>query len=183
MNTHNPLWEFALKFYAQPGIEKQLIELQDSEGLSVNLLIYSIWLACEQRRLLSLPEQDDVINDWHMHVVKPIREARYHLNVKRQLSEVVEPYLQHSYEQLLKTELTMEQVELSLLFDARLRLSEKAIEKQENDVLIKNNLSFYFKNINLEPDNKTSAKAYMLKCESLVAKAHEVLSSARWINH
>jgi uncharacterized protein (TIGR02444 family) len=183
MNTHNPLWEFALKFYAQPGIEKQLLELQDSEGLSVNLLIYSIWLASEQRRLLSLPEQDGVINDWHMHVVKPIREARYHLSAKRQLSETVERYLQHSYEQLLKTELTMEQVELSLLFDARLRLSEKTTGMKENDVLIKNNLSFYFKNINLEPNNKTGDKSYTVKCESLVTKTLEVLSSAQWRNH
>ncbi|WP_136254833.1 TIGR02444 family protein [Onishia niordana] len=38
------LWDFALTFYARPGIEAACLQLQDGAGLDVNALLWACWL-------------------------------------------------------------------------------------------------------------------------------------------
>ncbi|WP_458526639.1 TIGR02444 family protein [Onishia taeanensis] len=38
------LWDFALTFYARPGIEAACLRLQDGAGLDVNALLWACWL-------------------------------------------------------------------------------------------------------------------------------------------
>jgi uncharacterized protein (TIGR02444 family) len=38
------LWDFALTFYARPGIEAACLHLQDGAGLDVNALLWACWL-------------------------------------------------------------------------------------------------------------------------------------------
>lgn len=40
----NPLWDFALAFYARPGMADHLLLLQDEAGMDVCVLLWRLWL-------------------------------------------------------------------------------------------------------------------------------------------
>ncbi|MDN6180015.1 MAG: TIGR02444 family protein [Halomonas subglaciescola] len=40
----NPLWDFALEFYARPGVSQRLLRLQDDAGMDVCVLLWRLWL-------------------------------------------------------------------------------------------------------------------------------------------
>ncbi len=178
MNIDNALWDFAIKFYAEPLMAQQLLSLQDEENLNVNVLIFAIWLATQKRYLIASPEAENVINHWHMQVIEPIREARAQVKRQRAASSKFNRALEGSYQQLLKTELAMEQVELMLLFDAQQRLSESRPKTAPDDALIKKNLLYYFKSVYLGPINKSNQQAYFVKCEQLISCAENILGNA-----
>ena len=43
MSDGNPLWEFSLEFYAQPGVASACLALQDRCGVDVNVLLLMCW--------------------------------------------------------------------------------------------------------------------------------------------
>jgi uncharacterized protein (TIGR02444 family) len=71
------LWNFAVRCYAQPGVESACLELQ-SQGADVCVLLCAAWLeargvACNEERLHAL---QDVAAPWQRDVVKPLRALR-----------------------------------------------------------------------------------------------------------
>lgn len=71
------LWNFALRCYAQPGVESACLELQ-SQGADVCVLLCAAWLeargvACNEDRLHALKE---VAAPWQQDVVEPLRALR-----------------------------------------------------------------------------------------------------------
>lgn len=74
---HDDLWDFALTYYAQPGVEAACLELQ-SAGADVCLVLAGVWLerrglACDEARLRQLKAVSD---DWRAQVVAPLRDLR-----------------------------------------------------------------------------------------------------------
>ncbi|MDD0842304.1 TIGR02444 family protein [Pseudomonas sp. Gutcm_11s] len=71
------LWSFALSCYAQPGVERTCLSLQDG-GADVCLLLCALWLerrqlSCSAERLTQLRA---VAEPWQHQVVRPLRELR-----------------------------------------------------------------------------------------------------------
>src|SRR5215469_13385676 len=78
----NELWRFSLNFYDRPGIAAALIELQDSAGLDVNLILFALWLGLSGRgRLdkLRLIAAEQAVAAIRANVVMPLRGLRRRL--------------------------------------------------------------------------------------------------------
>ncbi len=107
----NPLWEFALTFYARPGMQQTLLSLQNDAGMDVLLLLTALWLGKQQCLLPdSLAEAGDYFR-WREQVILPIRQARSHLNAEPLRSQ--QAVLR---KQLLQSELQAEQEAIRLIF-------------------------------------------------------------------
>ena len=71
------LWDFALDFYARPGVEVDCLTLQE-EGVDVCLLLCCAWLYArgvtyEQQRFETL---QDIAHQWQQEVITPLRKLR-----------------------------------------------------------------------------------------------------------
>lgn len=176
MQKDNELWMFALTFYGYPNSAKMLLALQDKCALNVNILIYTVWLASKGQRIIALPERGSEVDAWHMQVVQPLRLARNYLKIQRDTNDNLNSVFTVGYKQLLEAELAMEKIELALLFEMRDTLSRNDDEALGRSALIKNNLLFYFKNINLRPPNREEDQDYFTECELFATHADEALN-------
>lgn len=73
-----PLWDFALAFYAQPQIAETCVHLQDNYKVNVCLLIGLRWMD-ESGKQLTDDELADLqahIHVWTTQVVEPLRALR-----------------------------------------------------------------------------------------------------------
>lgn len=77
----NPFWDFSLKIYASPAVQKACVELQDGSGVDVNVLLYMLWHASEWRTLSDADVTTvlDAVESWRSDVVVPLRTARRNL--------------------------------------------------------------------------------------------------------
>ncbi|GGJ96305.1 TIGR02444 family protein [Pseudomonas matsuisoli] len=71
------LWDFALDFYARPGVEADCLALQE-RGVDVCLLLCCAWLFAngtpfEPARFASL---QGIASSWQDHVIAPLRRIR-----------------------------------------------------------------------------------------------------------
>ncbi len=107
----NPLWEFALIFYARPGVQQTLLTLQNDADMDVLLLLTALWLGKQQCLLPdSLTEAGDYFC-WRQQVILPIRHARSQLDAEPLRSQ--QAVLR---KQLLQSELQAEQEGIRLIF-------------------------------------------------------------------
>jgi len=76
--SDSAFWRFSLKFYAMPGVGAACIELQDRCGVDVNVLLFLLFLA-DQNRVISAEDAariDAQARPWREGVVVPLRAAR-----------------------------------------------------------------------------------------------------------
>ncbi len=79
------LWTFALRLYAEPGVEQACLRLQDG-GADVCLLLTACWLGqrgtpFDTTRLDTL---HDACNPWQEQVIKPLRSLRQNWRAQAQ---------------------------------------------------------------------------------------------------
>jgi len=73
-----PLWQFSLAYYARPGVASACLMLQDECGVDVNVALFLLFLAAQNRVI----DDDDmrrivaVASPWHDAVVSPLRSVR-----------------------------------------------------------------------------------------------------------
>ncbi|MEN0038318.1 MAG: TIGR02444 family protein [Cellvibrio sp.] len=84
-STHpSGLWEFSLDLYARPGVANQCLQLQDEQGVNVNLLLWCAWL--DARGLIldagRLHSAQKRIRGWDEHYVVPLRQLRRRMKVE-----------------------------------------------------------------------------------------------------
>jgi uncharacterized protein (TIGR02444 family) len=77
-NEPQNFWNFSLELYDREGVAKACLELQNSHGLDVNLILCCFWLArnygeADRQLLHELIEYSQI---WRKHVVQPLRSAR-----------------------------------------------------------------------------------------------------------
>ena len=111
MQLKNDLWDFALNFYQQPGVETACLLLQEQFGLSINRIIYASWCGC-QGHALSLEELTGLADQWQGSVTHPLRAIRYKVRAIKE----DEPDVEACYQKLRQAELACEQVELAMLY-------------------------------------------------------------------
>jgi uncharacterized protein (TIGR02444 family) len=77
----NPFWNFSLAFYALDGVAPACLELQEAEGVDVNVLLFCCWRAWQGIALepADLQALDAGIAAWREDVVHPIRALRQRL--------------------------------------------------------------------------------------------------------
>ncbi len=75
------LWPFALELYARPGAEALLLELQDAHAQSVPYLIWSLWLAANDRAAdpSALRAAAELVRAWEGAATGPLRALRRRL--------------------------------------------------------------------------------------------------------
>ena len=115
----NPLWNFAVHFYARPGVPAVCLALQDEHEADVNLLLFLLWCAAAGR-LLSQDDVrrfDDEVRGWRDGAVVPLRALR------RRLKGValIEPAQQQAFRDKVQT---LEQEAERTLQDALYGLSQ-----------------------------------------------------------
>ncbi|MBY4675514.1 TIGR02444 family protein [Marinobacterium arenosum] len=104
----NPFWRFALNTYRQPGVEAICLELQ-CQGLSINRLLYCLWLAGQGR---GLPAETDLADRWQQQISHPLRALRYQVRGMK----ADQPELADCYRKMREAELACEQVEIARLY-------------------------------------------------------------------
>jgi uncharacterized protein (TIGR02444 family) len=115
-NQGSPFWRFSLGFYRQPGVADACIALQDENGVDVNVLMFFLWFATQQKEIT--PDQARAVWEqaalWRDHVVAPLR------SVRRKLKEGV-PLVARDTAEFFRTrikavELESERLEQEALF-------------------------------------------------------------------
>ncbi len=76
--SDDPLWRFALGFYARPGAAPACLELQDEAGCDVTLVLWLLWCADDGRPLDAgaIAAADARLARWRDAVVVPLRATR-----------------------------------------------------------------------------------------------------------
>ena len=77
----NPFWNFSLALYALDGVAPACLELQETAGIDVNLLLFCSWRAWQGIALepADLQAVDAGVAAWRADVVHPIRALREQL--------------------------------------------------------------------------------------------------------
>lgn len=77
----NPFWDFSLRVYSSPAVQKACVDLQDGSGVDVNVLLYMLWHASRGRQLTAADAKAvlDALEAWRVDVVVPLRTARRNL--------------------------------------------------------------------------------------------------------
>lgn len=78
----DPLWTYALRIYARPGVADTCLALQDEQGMDVNLLLLCLWCGMEGPGDLDTPTLArclGAVHDWQRQVVVPLRVVRRRL--------------------------------------------------------------------------------------------------------
>src|SRR5215472_1948573 len=101
-SAETPFWRFSLKFYREPGVSEACIALQDEFGVDVNLLLFLLWLASDDRQLSTEEVRmlDDNVRDWRNLTIVPIRNARRKL---KGAATLVDPETQEAFRNKVKT--------------------------------------------------------------------------------
>lgn len=110
----NPFWDFSAQLYAQPGVSKACLRLQDDFDLDVNLLLFCLWFAhCGPGRLSreDLLACAELIQTWQAETLKPLRAIR-----RQSHSSLPADLAAFSRHSLLAAELATERVEQELLY-------------------------------------------------------------------
>ncbi len=135
----NPFWQYSLSVYAQPELPHLCLQLQDTWGLNVNLLLLCGWAANQGVQLSSQDFQrlKGAIAPLDQGLTEPLRKLR------RSLGEMAieDEWKADLRNRLLTIELTMEQMQQSTLYREIQKCgAESSIEKAE---LIEVNLLAY----------------------------------------
>jgi uncharacterized protein (TIGR02444 family) len=80
----NPLWDYAVLLYGQPGVEDGCLELQIRHGLDVNLVLLCCWLATRGVAADEATVQRIVADaqSWQAAYVRPLRALRRQLKAE-----------------------------------------------------------------------------------------------------
>jgi uncharacterized protein (TIGR02444 family) len=112
----SPFWRFSLGFYRQPGVADACIALQDENGVDVNVLMFFLWFATQQKEITS--DQARAVWEqaalWRDHVVAPLRSVRRKL--KEGLPLVPRDIAEFFRTRIKAAELESERLEQEALF-------------------------------------------------------------------
>ncbi|MGH7091226.1 MAG: TIGR02444 family protein [Stellaceae bacterium] len=103
-------WQFAIHFYARPGVAPACLELQDRHGKDVLIALYACWLGLSGRGRLdetSLAAAEATTGPWRRLVVEPLRRTRHGLKGI--------PGAEELYERMKKIELDAERLAMGRL--------------------------------------------------------------------
>ncbi len=75
----HPFWDFSLALYGRPDVAPACLVLQERHGLDINVLMYCLWLARENREPRDFKATLDAVAEWHGAIVRGLRTIRQRL--------------------------------------------------------------------------------------------------------
>ena len=77
-NQQTAFWQFSLAYYARPHVAAACLELQDSAGVDVNVMLYLLFLGTHMRQVSrdDVARIDGLAAAWREQVVLPLRNVR-----------------------------------------------------------------------------------------------------------
>ncbi len=117
MTAEESLWNFAVRVYDRPGVEAACLELQDSFGADVPVLIFGLWAGARGWRLSRADYEAAVlaVAPWQQRVVAPLRAVRRALKRLADFPPGVEAATGRIGSQVKALELDAERCELEFL--------------------------------------------------------------------
>jgi uncharacterized protein (TIGR02444 family) len=112
----NPFWRFSLRVYAAPGVSTECLELQESLGMDVNVVLFAARLGAARGLVLQAADFDrinEAAATWSADVVRPLRAVRQRL---KPMPEMAHGDVQALRKRVADTELFAEQIEQALLY-------------------------------------------------------------------
>lgn len=83
-------WDYSLRGYANPSVQKASLSLQESYGADVNILFFITWTASNNDKLRgeTFEKAKSVVSKWHNEVVLPLRIIRQSLKTDSKGAEI-----------------------------------------------------------------------------------------------
>jgi uncharacterized protein (TIGR02444 family) len=112
LSLENPLWNFTLAVYPEPGVSDECIALQDRYALDVDVLLFCAYAGGIGVTLTAddIAHASAAVAGWHCEIVRPLRAVR------RALKPIEADAAQALRASVKKDELTAEQIELAMLW-------------------------------------------------------------------
>lgn len=138
----SPFWDFSLRIYARPEIERCCLMLQDEHGLDVNLVLFAMWAAGNGKRLDNdLAQRLRQFGDgYQLGVMQPLRQTRRALKAATVAPRLL-PLLAERRRALLRLELDLERMEQLQLVDLADALSATPRFSAADRALLTSNLA------------------------------------------
>ena len=117
-NRPQKFWDFSIELYVRAGVAEACLELQDSHGIDVNLLLYCFWYGTYFGNFDKLLFDDlvDFSCAWEQGVVQPLRSVRRWMKNQTQLvSENQAAQFQSLRERIESEELSAEKIQQEML--------------------------------------------------------------------
>lgn len=139
-------WDFSLAYYAQPQVAECCLQLQDSHGANVNLMLWSLWL--EQCRITltaeKLTEAKARIQKWDTDYVQVLRQLRRSMKNEFYFDNLAAAEVR---EHIKTAELSAEKCEQEWLetLTNRWRNSQML-----NEISVGDNLEFYLQSLGID---------------------------------
>ncbi|OSQ45703.1 TIGR02444 family protein [Thalassospira alkalitolerans] len=106
------VWTFTVEMYGRDGVASLCLELQESCGLDVNMLLFMFCLGQNGLAPYSISALENAVRNWREQVIVPLRSARRFLrNVDRDDAQKLRGKVKND-------ELSAERIEQKLLCDA-----------------------------------------------------------------
>lgn len=115
----HPFWNFSLAVYSTEGVPAELVALQDTFDLDVNIVLFCLWLGFEKGVRLSTEQLDSIYarsTPWHLDTVVPLRGVRRYLKTGTAAQSVAQRAAELRM-QVKRLELLSEQIEQAILYD------------------------------------------------------------------
>jgi len=130
----NPFWQCSLLLWQNKALRTLLLRLQDEQNQRINLLLFAIWLAKQNKVIKTDFKQFCLESDaWHDSIVSPLRAARKELPKL----DVVSAFKS----QIQACELLAEQYEQALLFKSSIDIQSSETENINFEARLRINLS------------------------------------------
>ena len=162
----NPLWDFVSWAYAEPGVEKACLALQNRLNADVNMVLFCTWLAYRGTGTSHLAKflgaALKLSREWQRNLVEPLRGCRENLKDVIEASSLVgndRAAAAELRERIKQCEQDMEQLQTlafySLVTDGNDEGVARSPAEQKDDAL--NNLTVYFSatGVKLDPLGQT----------------------------
>lgn len=107
----NPLWNFALAFYASKDAQELLLKLQNDYQQDTLLVLTALWLASEGESWRLADAQLEDYRHWRQHVIWSLRATRKAINKNNDSAEQLV-----LRQQIQKDEIRAEQIALHQLY-------------------------------------------------------------------
>ncbi len=149
----NPLWDFVTWAYAEPGVEKACLALQNRLGADINMVLFCAWLAYRgagtTHPAKCLGAALKLSREWQRSLVEPLRSSRENLKDVIEASALVGSDRASAAalrERIKQCEIDMEQLQTLAFYALVPSGNEEDVARppseQKDDAL--NNLTVYF---------------------------------------
>jgi len=134
-------WQFSVALYGVPEVERACLELQDRDGLEVNLALFCLFAAQHHIRfdLASVQAMQAIGFFWGRDVVAPLREARRSMKAPAAENETVGALR----EEVKRLELAAEKAMQAALADLLVTVKERD-ESESPGKIAAHNLAIWF---------------------------------------